>query len=425
MKQNLRFFLILLSLFILKQEALSQGVFYREYGATFDETVSNHKDGRWRVNDEELSLHERFGKRSEARANGLMLINVPEDLFELESAQLYLELWGGHAGTANKRFYLNGRGPYHLPLTGVEQGHETYSYPEVQLKVQHMVNGINAVQFACDREKTFWGHFIIDNACVRCYLKPGHPDLVASGLKDFNAIPVVKAKNKILGNIVNIHLEYDASFDPSIASVDYFGRYLGYDDNGNREEDDWHGFTFKREYVNHLGKATKPPFAVDWNTRMIPTQGKSMAIRAVVHLKDGFKYRTPIINGFEFPKNRNKVQLYKCLDLPRPFHSRASNEQVVKFYLPDNLSDLERAQLWIKTWDGGEGTIKEPFKINDHPYHVISGKHIHDVVFTIAEMNLKHLKPGENEIRLLSDTEHHGIEVLLPGPCFILRYKSK
>jgi hypothetical protein len=26
-------------------------------------------------------------------------------------------------------------------------------------------------------------------------------------------------------------------------------------------------------------------------------------------------------------------------------------------------------------------------------------------------------------LRLFSDTEHHGIEILLPGPCLVLRYK--
>ncbi len=30
----------------------------------------------------------------------------------------------------------------------------------------------------------------------------------------------------------------------------------------------------------------------------------------------------------------------------------------------------------------------------------------------------------DNQISLLSDTEHHGIEILLPGPCLMLRYRK-
>jgi len=45
-------------------------------------------------------------------------------------------------------------------------------------------------------------------------------------------------------------------------------------------------------------------------------------------------------------------------------------------------------------------------------------------VFTKCAVSLDHLKAGENEVKLLSDTEHHGIEVLLPGPCLLLRYRD-
>ena len=51
------------------------------------------------------------------------------------------------------------------------------------------------------------------------------------------------------------------------------------------------------------------------------------------------------------------------------------------------------------------------------------GKHIHDVVFTHIDVQSDHLKSGENELAVFSDTEHHGIEILLPGPCLILRQK--
>ena len=35
------------------------------------------------------------------------------------------------------------------------------------------------------------------------------------------------------------------------------------------------------------------------------------------------------------------------------------------------------------------------------------------------------LRRGDNEIVVHSDTEHHGIEVLLPGPAIVVRYSSR
>src|SRR5688500_1197895 len=84
------------------------GVFWREHW--YQRGASNHNPGyerRLRVNSPEIVLHATFGKRIEARENGLMLIPAEEDLFQITAAELYLEMWGGHPGTANKRASIN------------------------------------------------------------------------------------------------------------------------------------------------------------------------------------------------------------------------------------------------------------------------------------------------------------------------------
>jgi hypothetical protein len=217
-------------------------------------------------------------------------------------------------------------------------------------------------------------------------------------------------------------LSYPERYAKSIISVEYFGRYKGFDDNGNKLDNDWHGYTHDRKYINHIGQVTSPPFSLTWDTSMIPSQTGPMALKALVHLKGGFNYRTEVLDGLIFPAGRNKVELYKCDVLPKPFWSRASNLQTVTINLPQNLANVESARLIIRIWDGGEGTIKDPFKINGHPYSITFGKANHDLVFTNVEVDIEHLKAGVNTLTLLSDTEHHGIEVLLPGPCLVLRY---
>ena len=151
--------LIFLFLIFFVASARPDGTFYRQYWAEFDENISNHKDGRWRVNDPELALHETFGKRPEALANGLVLINAPEFLFDLASAELYLEMWGGHPHTTDKRVTINGKATFTIPDYGTSEGHCVYAYPTISVEPSFLVNGINALQFSCNRGHGFWGHF--------------------------------------------------------------------------------------------------------------------------------------------------------------------------------------------------------------------------------------------------------------------------
>jgi len=398
-----------------------QGRFFREYWAEKDEQRNNCPGRMLRVNDPGMSLDERFGRRREARTNGLLLIDVPEDLFEVETAELYLELWGGHPQTTGKRFVLNGRAEYPLPEVGTADGGCTYSYPRVGLTVGHLVQGFNAFQFTCERGGGFWGHFILDNACVRAYLKAGHAAVRGGGLEGFEA--TVRLPDA-LGEDVRVTLELPEQYEEMVESVDFYGRYRGFDDDGDGDEEDWHGFTQDREPVNHVGTATEAPYAVTWDTRMVPTPTRPMALAAVVHLKGGLHYVTRETAGLVFPETRPQVEMYRCAEMPQPFWSRAGRKMVARIDLPDDLSRVERAELLVKVWDGGAGEVAEPFTINGHPYEILSGRSTHDVVFTRCEVALKHLKPGANEIVLLSDTEHHGVEVLLPGPCLILRYRE-
>ncbi len=399
----------------------SEGVFFREHWVKFDKTISNSTGRMLRINDAELSLHETYGRRPEARANGFTLIGVPEDLFELQGADLYLELWGGHPKTANKRFLANGKKTYLIPEHGCQAGHCVYTYPLVPLELNHLVTGNNAIQFACDRGKSFWGHFIIDEMAVRCYLKLDHPELVKQHLQGFKAKVMLESSDGVLADTVAVGLSYPKGCEDLITAVEYFGRYDGFDDNGDGRTNDWHGYTHDRQYTHHIGRASEAPFSVTWNTKMIPDQEGSMALRALVRFKSGLSYWTPVLDELSPASERASVQMYTCSDIPVPFWSRDSQVRTATIELPSDLSGVVQARLIVKIWDGGEGTVQTPFKINGHPYSITSGRAIHDVVFTDVEVDPAHLKTGTNTLTVLSDTEHHGIEVLLPGPCLVVR----
>src|SRR5690554_3311742 len=90
------------------------GYFYRTYW--FEQGIEHGNPSfneRFRVNAPEAGLHHLYAYRSETRGNGMMQILIDEDLRAIEGAELYLEIWGGHAGTANKRVTINGRNTYY------------------------------------------------------------------------------------------------------------------------------------------------------------------------------------------------------------------------------------------------------------------------------------------------------------------------
>lgn len=120
-----------------------------------------------RVNAPEASTHETFSQRSEPRSSGLARILIEQDLRRIRRADLYCEIWGGHPGTANQRVTINGRSRHQCPDVGTASHHCVHQYPSFNLRPIDLVNGHNSLQFACDQGSTFWGHYIVDNACLK------------------------------------------------------------------------------------------------------------------------------------------------------------------------------------------------------------------------------------------------------------------
>lgn len=371
---------------------------------------------RFRVNSPEAVLHKSFGLRSEARSSGMLQIRMPEDLFLLDAAELYLELWGGHPGTARKRVTINGRTTYDIPETGTAQKHCTHQYPTLPLKITDLVNGYNALQFACDQGDSFWGHFIVENACLRSGLKPDHPALKEAGMAGCRF--VVKATAE--GESIGLQLESDPTCLAAVSAVDFQGLYTGYDESGSGSARGWHGFTKKREPVAYLGRAASRPFSMVWDISMLPDQA-DMAARAWVRFAKhpDLVYVTPPVEGVATPRRRGAVKLYGVRELPRPFWSRAGRKVTAAIDLDADPGLIERAELHVVVWDGGSEN-PGPFTLNGEPVQV-TGKGRHDVLYTVTRLDPKRLRRGENTIELLSHTSHHGVEVLLPGPALVVR----
>ncbi|MBI1387850.1 MAG: hypothetical protein GC154_05335 [bacterium] len=396
-------------------------MYWYEQGAEYGNPKFNT---RFRVNSPEASLDESFGQRVEARANGMMQILMEEDLRYLDSAELYLELWGGHPGTARKRLTINGRSTIMLPEVGTESNNCTHQYPYVPLKISDLVNGYNAIQFACDRGSSFWGHFIVDNACIFTVYKDDHPLLKQEGLA--GAAAHVKSTLLPGGESYRLSAEIPDAWKDRVRGVMYQTQYFGYDENGDGNAAGWHGFSKGRRPVAFAGfSAEGPDYGAVWDASMLPDQ-TNMKVRAYVMFDSpsGVSFITPSAALPPLVRERVQVEFIQPVELPRPFWSRANQKKSCVIELDADPAQITRAQLHIAVWDGGHGNVADYFTLNGHPL-AIAGDGRHDVIYSTIDVNPSWLKTGENRFELLSDTEHHGIEILLPGPMLVIRTEDK
>ncbi|MCC6419703.1 MAG: VCBS repeat-containing protein [Gemmataceae bacterium] len=387
------------------------GRFHREHWFTPGAETGNFPvTARFRVNAPEAVLHPSWGPRRETKASGMMQIRFPEDLFALDGAELYAELWGGHHHTTDKRVTLNGRSTYLVPEVGTAEGSSTHEYPTFGLKLTDLVNGWNALQWACDQGSSFWGHFIVDEAALRAYLRRDHPDLQKAGLAGFEAR--VSARPVPGREALALKLETSGAA-PRIESVAFQGWYDGYDDSGQGRTAGWHGFTKNRRPVAYLPET--------WDTGMLPDQ-KAVSVRALVRFAGhpGLVYASPATDNIPLPARAPKVKQYVSKNLPTRFVSRADRRLGCDIELDVDPARIERAELHTVVWDGGRGKVEDYFTFNGRPLKV-AGEGAHDVIYTVLPIDPAWLKQGANRIELRSDTEHHGIEILLPGPALVVR----
>ncbi len=375
-----------------------------------------------RVNSPGVGLHPIHATRREVRSSGLARILIDEDLRALEGVSLYAEIWGGHPGTSAKQFAINGRTTIQIPETGTASMNCTHDYSVYNLAPSDLVNGYNSIQFSCEKPGVEWGHFIVENAALDMHLPRSHSDLQEATLETFFAS--VETDMNLDSEMVTISL--DSSHAGSISQVFYQARYYGYDENGDGYDTDWHGMTLEREPYGVVAVATEAPFSASWDVSMLPTQ-TDVQVRANVYFADDERllFNTKASDVFEIPERvDSKVAIYSSADLPEPFWSRAGRVRECTIQLDMDPALIDAAQLHLVTWTGGAGEVEEYFTLNDTFLPVAEG-HSHQVNYSVLDIDPSMLKQGENTVRLLSDTLHHGIEILLPGPALIIRSKTQ
>ena len=250
--------------------------------------------------------------------------------------------------------------------------------------------------------------------------KADDPELQTFGLAGFRA--AVKVQGNFDGYLLS--LDVPAEFAPRIAEVTYQGHYAGYDENGDGRGTDWHGFTKNRVPTAVIGRADSAVSPVEWDTSLLPAQG-GMQVRALIRFKGvpNLVYETAPTGGLSRPAIRPKVILIPGTEQSVPFWSRVNRLKTCQFVLDADPAAVEKAALHIAVWDGGVEKLKEPVTLNGHALDVV-GKGKHDVIYKQVPIDPSWLKRGKNTLAVVSDTEHHGVEVLYPGPALAVRLRE-
>jgi hypothetical protein len=390
------------------------GDVYREYAL-------NLKNGNWwRVTDPDAG----DPRAAEFLPNTVLEINIG-DLEGAVRAEVLMDIWGGHAGTSDKKFRFNDNAWVDVPnVPTIPHRPECYmtEYNVIlDLPLRYLKEGKNTFEGTSGGQTCYdfkwgqWGWYVM---LVRIYYGPGISHAVGQ-------ITWPVSRDTISDN-PEIIVRPD---DPGkVDQIHVMGKYLGYDENGDGAYYDWHRAYHGPQIEGHIGSLTQAPYQLTWDTRYVPDQDPA-AISLVARIRDtnGIWFVTEEVDSLQLERPDSlSVKMYTSYDIPEKFTVRAGKTLSCKNNI-EILKDAMNCRLYHRTWNAGDdedagGHIDRPLIINGNSFKCYGKNHF--FAQSSVDVPVSNLNEGTNEIAYTSDTEHHGIEVLWPGPAFIVRYST-
>jgi hypothetical protein len=395
-------------------------------GDIYKEFSLNLKTGRnWRVTDPTVTREDALP----FLPNPVLSINI-NDLQGAIKAEVLMDIWSGHVGTSNKRFRFNNNDWIRIPeVPTIAVQPECYfaqSNVIMELPLSYLVEGVNTFegtsggQICNNYNWGQWGWYVM---MVRVYYGPEK-----AHTKGSIQYPVSGAT--ILDNpeiSVNVENAQD------VAKVEILGKYYGYDQKGLGYYNDWHWAYHGVNIEGHIGTATTSPFKRTWNTTWVPDQqAGGVSFKARIQGKNGVWYVTDIVDNITLDRSEGgSVKMYTASEVPQNFVVRIMNNgnprtRECKIIIAD-LDQAAEARFFHRTWnaaddDAGRGTIELPLGINGNGFKTLGVNHF----FALSSLSIPTgiLVEGKNNITYTSNTSHHGIEVMWPGPAIMVRYNK-
>ena len=395
---------------------------YREY------TVYTRQGDDWRVTDPAVS-------RDDAKAF------LPNPVFQIEAvdltnavqAKLTMHHWAGHGGTDGQQIIINGEHRLDVPLNEGFDNRRQHLYlncdnPVLDLPLDWLQTGTNFFEGTIAEElqgRHWWGQWGWYWFKLQVYVDPAGPS-VPDG-----RVTVDAPGKRISGKILTLSL--DSEEMDTIRSVQYYAKYVGFDDDGDGAIFDWHAFDDSAgKSSQNVGRSQQAPFAVNWDVSWIPDQPGTISFIAVLQSGTGTFRVTQPIEGFTIERDYS-VKLIRATSWPTQLIRNGTIGSAPLFVPSEySLEAVEAARLVVRTWNGRnneEGST--PVKINESGFMpgIITGKN-HYYGYDNESVPVELLIPphptdvnkGQINLQFTSTTEHHGCEILAPGPCLLLRW---
>jgi hypothetical protein len=351
-------------------------------------------------------------------------------------AEVVMTVWGGHVGTTNKKVSFNGNSNLSLPeLQAVPAGHsgECYMQQEnvtIDVPLGHLQEGTNYLQADCIGPQTCygfgWPQWGLYGFAVRVYYNPGGVSHVTGSItsptngSSFGDSPVVSA-----------------SVSGSADRVDFVAYYDGYDTDGDGVWQEYHCDYNMPKWsdmgiYNHVGTSWGSPWSIVWDNTWVPDQS-GVKIVARIHGTNGIWYVTQPSENLSLSRSSSSVVMFKPtnvgerewakLDVDDGVHGYGY--QVQNIYVNDN-SDIAAAAMIVRTWHGADGEVPDHWtKFNNYTFGGFGDSYF--AKLDLLELPSWAVNAGDNVVTWYSPappdgSNHHGIEILWPGPALLVRY---
>lgn len=392
------------------------GEVYREY--------ASHQGGDdWRVTNPEVS-RERAHKHL---PNPILNLSI-RSLEGAVRAEAVLDRWGGHANTKRPQIRFNGNEwldvppPLNAPGNGDHERYYFQDNPVIRVPLEHLEAGENTFQGTCSHvDPHGWGQWGMYSLILRVYYDPE---------KIYH--PAGRIVSPAAGAAIGEHpvVRIEASSRAGVARVDVLAWYEGYDENGDGVWLDWHGGHFQplrgddADLGEHVGTLWRSPYEAVWDTRWVPDQ-RPRAVKLIARIQNcrGIWSVTEPVADLTLQREGQSVQLFRATEIPARFGVRKISTKSCVMPVPaeHNLGKAIEAGLHYRTWHGWDGH-HDPFRLNAL-VHLNEGKnHHYDYDIHLIEPGALH--SGDNVFEISSETEHHMLEVLWPGPALTVRFHS-
>lgn len=387
------------------------GAIYKEFA------INLYTGNNWRVTEPESPQ----AGAQEFLPNPILNLTI-DDLEGAIRAEALIDVWGGHIGTTGKKIRFNENDWIDIPEISGLSSPECYMTQYnviVDLPLEYLVEGVNTFQGTSGPQTCYgfnwgqWGWWVM---MVRIYYGPDKAHTGGSILYPES------------GSVINDYADIKISVDQPerVSQVQVLGKYYGYDENGDGKYHDWHRAYHSVNIEEHIGSITESPFSLSWNTEYIPDQ-KPGDISLMARIKDtsGVWYVSEIAEQITLERNSSySVSLYPAVNVPQKYWVRAGAEASSDVEISE-LTNAISANLLHRTWNGSEtqaagGSYHRPLTVNKGKYKVHGNSH--NFANSSVEIAVGDLLIGTNAIKYVSDTEHHGIEILWPGPAILVRY---